>query len=71
MAKLKLDYDFDIIVPPSTYTDADREAVSRALAESRKLPGHKKAVAALRRTIERIEHAQAKTRALRAKKKSG
>ncbi len=71
MAKLKLDYDFDIVVPPSTYTDADRKAVSQAFAESRKSPGHKKAVAALRRTIERIEKAQAANAIRRDKKRAG
>lgn len=71
MAKLKLDYDCDIIVPPSTYTDADRAAVSAYLAEYRKSPGYKKDVAALHRTVERLERAQSKAKARRAKKKTG
>lgn len=71
MAKLKLDYDCDILVPPTTYTDADRAAVSAALAEYRKSPRYPKDVAALDRTVERLERAQAQARARRTKKKAG
>lgn len=71
MAKLKLDYDCDIIVPPNTYTDADRAAVSTALAEYRKSRDYKKHVAALNRTVDRLEKAQAGNANRRAKKKAG
>lgn len=49
MAKLKLDYDFDLVVPPSKSTAADRAAVSRALAAHRKTPEYKKALPRIRR----------------------
>ncbi len=72
MAKLKLDHEVDLVVAPSPpYTDEERAAVSRAIAESRKKPGHAKAVAALRRTIERLEKAQAANADRRSKKKAG
>jgi len=49
MAKLILDYDFDIIVPPSTPNAADDKAVSRALAAHRKTAEYKKALPKIRR----------------------
>jgi|GEM_PF-2064655 len=62
----------DLIVGPSReYNDEDRAAVSRAIAESRKKPGHAKAVAELGRTIERIEKANAANAISRTKNKVG
>lgn len=49
MAKLKLDYDFDLYVPPSTPNVADDAAVSRALAAHRKSTEYKKALPKIRR----------------------
>ncbi len=49
MAKLKLDYDFDLYVPPGTPNAADHAAVSRALAAHRKTAAYKKAIPKIRR----------------------
>ncbi len=62
----------DLFIGPSPpYTDADRAAVSRAIAVFRKQPGHAKEVAKLSKTIERLERANAQTNARRTKKKAG
>lgn len=71
MAKLKLDYDCDILVPPTTYTDADRAPVSASLAECRRSSRYKRDVAALPHTVERLKRAQAQARTRRTKKKAG
>ena len=63
MEPLKLDYDVDIVVPPSKITKADLAAISCALAKRRKAAGYAESVARLDRTIERIMKAQAKNRA--------
>ncbi len=63
MEPLKLDYDVDIVVGPTKITEADKAAFRQAFAERRKAPGYAERVAALDRTIERIEKAQAKNRA--------
>ncbi len=63
MEPLKLDYDVDIIVPPSKITEADKAAFRRAFAKHRKSPGYAESVAKLDRTIARKMKAQARNRA--------
>lgn len=62
MEPLKLDYDVDIVVPPSKITNADLAAISRALAKRRKAPGYAESLARLDRTIDRVMKAQARNR---------
>ncbi len=58
MAKLKLDYDFDLCVPPSVPTEADHAAVSRALAAHRKTAQYKKALPKIRRMEAKLRERQ-------------